>query len=438
MVRMVPGVALTGKARAVLGVLLLALSSACSDGAGSDDARKPDTDRAAIHVDRPSALADERIRVRVSGLGAHDRVTVTAGARDQRGQPWGARGQFTADGDGELDLDDTAPARGRPYAKPDSMGLMKEMLPQRGPGVKMIGSGDAFSYHPPSPSEQRSYQVRLTVTKDGRQLAGRTVERRWLTEKVRHRKLTVARDKVDGEMYTPPAGERRRPPVLVFGGSEGGNSGEYAAALLAARGHPALSLCYFRCGKGSGRPNAINMIELGYFTHAAGVLGREPGADPERLAVMGNSRGSEIAQLLAQRRPSVFRDVIAYAPSDKVNGPYLAGASGRAAWADRGRPVPAGPIALDRVRGKVLAVAGGNDKMWGAAGAARTISGQRNARGERHERATYPRAGHHVNWFPYGQPGQEGGADGSIVATSEADQAARQDSWAKVLKLLGH
>ncbi|MFC4492729.1 acyl-CoA thioesterase/BAAT N-terminal domain-containing protein [Streptomyces ovatisporus] len=428
----------TGKARAVLGVLLLAFAAACSDGAGSDDARKPDTGHAAIHVDRPEALADERIRVRVSGLGRHDRVTVTAVARDQRGQPWGAQGDFRADGSGELDLAEAAPAGGRPYAKPDSMGLLKAMLPQRGPGVKMIGSGDAFSYHPPSPAEQRSYDVRLTVTENGKQLAGRTVERRWLTEKVRHRKLTVAEDRIDGEMYTPPAGERRRPPVLVFGGSEGGNSGEYAAALLAAHGYPALSLCYFRCGKGSGRPDAINMIELGYFTHAARVLGREPGADPGRLAVMGNSRGSEIAQLLAQRRPSVFRDVIAYAPSAKVNGPYLAGPSGRAAWADDGRPVPAGPIPLDRVRGTVLAVAGGNDKMWGAADAARSIAARRNADGRRHQQATYPDAGHHVNWFPYGQPGQEGGANGSVVATSAADQVARQDSWAQVLKLLGH
>jgi dienelactone hydrolase len=432
-------VATTGKARAAFGaLLLLAATAACSSGEGSDDARKPDTDHARIHVDRPAALADEQIRVRVSGLGRQERVTVAASAKDQHGHPWSAKGRYASGPDGELDLTRQAPAGGRPYKKPDSMGLLEAMLPQRGPDVRMIGSGDAFSYHPPSPAEQRSYDVRLTVTKDGRQLAGRTIERKWLTERVRHRKLTVAKDKVDGEMYTPPAGATRRAPVLVFGGSEGGNSGEYAAALLAARGHPTLSLCYFRCGEGSGRPNAINMIDLDYFTRAARLLARQPGADPGKLAVMGNSRGSEAAQLLGQRRPSVFRDVIAYAPSAKVNGPYLAGSSGRAAWADGGRPIPAGPIRLDRVRGTVLAVAGGNDKMWGAAGAAREIAAQRNAQGQQHQQVTYPKAGHHVNWFPYGQPGQEGGADGSVVTTSGADQVAREDSWARVLKLLGH
>jgi pimeloyl-ACP methyl ester carboxylesterase len=434
----VPGVERTRKAGAALAALLmLAASAACSDGGGgSDDAAKPGGDRVAIEVNRPVALADQDVRVRIAGLAAHDRVTVTAYAKDRRGAPWSAEGDFTADAKGGVDLDRQAPRADRPYAKPDSMGLLGAMLPRKGPVKKMIGSGDAFSYHPPSPAEQRSYGLRLTVSKDGEQLAERTLERQWLTGKVRHRKLTVAQDKIDGEMYTPAESDRRRSPVVVFGGSEGGNSGEYAAALLAAHGHPALSLCYFRCGKGSGRPDAINMIDLDYFTHAARVLAREPGADPKRLAVMANSRGSEVAQLLGQREPAVFRDVIAYAPSARVNGPYLAGASGRAAWAEKSTPVPAAAIPLDRVRGTVLAVAGGNDKMWGSAESARAIAAQRNASGVRHQQLSYPKAGHHVNWFPYGQPGQEGGANGSVVTTSVADQAARQESWRRVLKLL--
>ncbi|SCK27730.1 acyl-CoA thioesterase/BAAT N-terminal domain-containing protein [Streptomyces sp. WMMB 322] len=331
----------TPKARAGFAALLMLATAACSGG-GTDDAARPDDDRAAIHVDRPVALADQDVKVRIGGLGARDRVTVATQAVDQRGQRWSARGDFSADARGRIDLEKQAPLGRRPYAEADSMGLFGAMLPTSGSGVRKIGSGDAFSYHPPSPAEKRSYEVRLTVSRNGKHIADRTVTRQWLTSKVRHRKLTVARDRVDGEMYTPPKGEHRRAPVLVFGGSEGGNSGEYAAALLAARGHPAMSLCYFRCGKGSGRPDAIDMIDTSYFLRAARVLAREPGADPDRLAVMGNSRGSEIAQLLGQRHPRAFRDVIAYAPSAKVNGPYLAGPSGRAAWAERGRPIPAG------------------------------------------------------------------------------------------------
>lgn len=414
---------------------MLAASTGCTGG-GSDDARRPGGDGVAIHVDRPVALADQDVHITIDGLGARDRVRVAAHAVDRRGQPWGAHGDFTADAHGRIDLDEQAPQGRRPYAQADSTGLFGVMLPTAGRGVRMVGSGEAFSYHPGAPAAKRSYRLRLTVSENGKRLAGRTLTRQWLTGDVRHRRLTVAEDGFDGQLYTPPKGGRGRAPVLVFGGSEGGNSGEYAAALLAARGHPALSLCYFRCGAGSARPNAINMIDVDYFVRAARVLAQEPGADPRRLAVMGNSRGSEIAQLLGQRRPDVFRDVIAYAPSARVNGPYLAGTSGRAAWAEHGTPIPAAPIRLDDVRGTVLALAGGNDKMWGSAEAARAIAAQRNASGESHRQVTYPKAGHHVNWFPYGQPGQEGGADGSVVTTSGSDQAARKDGWARVLRLL--
>lgn len=447
---MVPRMARIRKAPTHFAALLLLTATAACSGGGSDDVRKPEpaggtagssAGGPAVHVDRQEALADRDLAVRIDGLDPRAKVTVSAQAVDQQGQPWRSEGRFTADGRGRIDLGEQAPHGEKPYEKADATGLLSTMLPVGGKGVRKVGSGDAFSYHPKAPAQQRGYRVRLAVDEAGgreRRLASRTLVREWLPEGAHHRKLTVARDRVDGELYTParPKGAERKAPVLVFGGSEGGNSGEYAAALLAAHGHPALSLCYFDCGKGSERPRGIDMIDTGYFLRAAKLLREEPGADPEKLAVMGNSRGSEIAQLLGQRHPSVVRDVIAYAPSAVVNGPYRAGPSGVAAWAEKGRPIPAGPIRLDDVRGTVLAVAGGNDKMWGSAKAARVIASQRNASGTRHTQVTYPKAGHHVNWFPFGQPGQEGGADGAITPTAAADQEAREESWPKVLKLL--
>jgi dienelactone hydrolase len=426
----------TGKVRAVLAALLvLAATAACSDESGGTDAQQPKKQhrQPSIEVDRPDALADQAVHIRVGGLVAHEEVTLGLSANDQRGQPWGARGQFTADAHGGVDLDATAPRGGRPYAKAAGMGLFNAMLPRGGPSAKAIGSGNAFSYHPPSPAKQPGYALKLTLSHAGKPLATRTLTRRWLRPGSEHRRLTVARDHADGELYAPPKGSPRKAPVLVFGGSEGGNAGEYAAALLASHGHPALSLCYFRCGSGSGRPNGIDMIDLRYFTHAAHILARQPAADPRRMAVLGNSRGSEAAQLLGQRYPGTFRNVIAYAPSSKVIGPYPAG---RAAWADGGKPIPTGPIPLNHVRGSVLAIAGTNDKMWGSAASARAIAAQRNASGARHREITFAGAGHHVNWFPYGQPGQDGGADGNVDSTSRADQLARMKGWPRVLSLL--
>lgn len=475
-VRRLPGVAHNQKARAAFAAfIMLAGATACSDTSGKAEpgaGKDKDKDKASIRVEHGDALADGPTGIEVTGLEPGQRVTIAAHARDQRKLPWASQGDFTADPEGVVDLAEAAPRGGKPYERADSMGLLSTLLPVDDKASKVVGSGKSFSYHPAAPALDRSYKVRLTVsetagggagkgernaeqaveaetgdagkearaggTKAGEEIADRTITRRWLADGVRHERLTVEKDKVDGELYTPPKGSAKRAPVLVFGGSEGGNSGEYTAALLASRGHPAMSLCYFDCGEGSGRPGAIEKIDLGYFTRAAAILGKEPAADPGKLAVMGNSRGSEVAQLLGQRHPGLVRDVIAYAPSAKINGPYSPSrpAKGPSAWAEHGKPIPAGPISLDKVRGKVLAVAGGNDKMWGSAASAELIAKQRGASGKKHEQMTYDGAGHHVNWFPYGQPGQEGGADGNVMGTSSADQNARADSWPRVLKLL--
>ncbi len=403
-----------------VGIVVAVGVSGCADS-GDGPAKPVGKHGARLTADRTTALADEQVEAKLSGLGARTRVSVDARATDRDGHAWTSRLARTADRKGRVDM------------TKDTARLMSGMRPTGGRAAKLRGTGTTFSYHPGPPGTQRAYTVRLTATArsgkhKGERLAARTLTREWLTKGTTHRKLTVAKDKVAGDLYLPAKGAgRKKAPVLVFGGSEGGNAGTYTAALLASHGHPAMSLCYFRCGAGSGRPNAIDMIDLDYFTRAGRLLREQDGADPSRLTVMGNSRGSEAAQLLGQRRPSVFRDVVAYAPSSKVNGPYLAGS---VAWADHGKPVPTGPIPLDKVRGTVLAVAGGNDKMWGSAASANDMA----AHGAK--KLVYPDAGHHVNWFPLGQPGEEGGQNGAVAPTAEADQAARADSWPKVLKLL--
>ncbi|GAA2635834.1 hypothetical protein GCM10009863_60400 [Streptomyces axinellae] len=415
-----------------VGIVAALAMSGCADGGKDDGGSKPVAKHGARLTAEPTtAPADEHVGARLSGLGSRTRVVVEARATDRGGHPWTAELTRTADRGGRVDL------------TKDTAGLLSGLRPTGGAAAKLRGSGTTFSYHPGPPGTQRSYKVRLTATAlsgkyKGRRLAARTLTREWLTKGTTHRELTVKKDKVAGDLYLPAKGSasgsgsgsgsgREKAPVLVFGGSEGGNAGTYTAALLASHGHPAMSVCYFRCGSGSGRPNAIDMIDLDYFTHAGRILRAQDGADPSRLTVLGNSRGSEAAQLLGQRRPSVFRNVVAYAPSSKVNGPYR---GGTVAWADHGKPIPTGPIPLNHVRGTVLAVAGGNDKMWGSAASARDMA----ARGAK--KLVYPDAGHHVNWFPLGQPGEEGGRNGAVSATAKADQAARADSWPEVRKLL--
>jgi pimeloyl-ACP methyl ester carboxylesterase len=204
--------------------------------------------------------------------------------------------------------------------------------------------------------------VRLAVKAGSRTVAERQLTRTWASSGVHRRTLTVAHDKLNGELFLPPTGGPRRAPVLLLGGSEGGVASPLSAGLLASRGHPTLALCYFNC---QGRPKNLVGISLEYFASAARLLRTQAQADPQHLAVIGASRGSEAAQLIAQYYPDLVDNAVVYMPSRNTNGAYYQGCfscgRGQAAWTRKGRGLQLIPIPLNHVRGTVLAIAGGED-----------------------------------------------------------------------------
>ncbi|MEW1549881.1 acyl-CoA thioesterase/bile acid-CoA:amino acid N-acyltransferase family protein [Streptomyces tsukubensis] len=403
-------------------LLLVAGCGGNGDGDGGREVR--------IGVDKPRAAADEPVRIRVTGLAAGQEVTVTSQATDYAGTAWTGRAVFTADGAGAVDLTRARPSAGT-YSTADGMGLFWSMNPGQ-------GRADESWFVSRWPEDQAGYEVRLAVHAAGERLASRVLTRTWLAEGTTHRLLTAAREGVHGALYLPPAGAPRRSPVLSFGGSEGGMGDKYAAALLASRGHPVLVLCYFNC---ADRPGTLKGIALEYFATAARLLARESGRGPGQVDVIGYSRGSEAAQLLAQHYPDLVDDVVVYAPSHRANPGFPDGKA--PAWTKGGRPVPYGPLPLGRVRGTVLAIAGGADGLWPAAASARSIGGQRGASGERHRALIYPHAGHGVGTHPYTPAGlrfRNPLVERELMmgGTRQADAQARTDSWRQVRALLGN
>ena len=107
--------------------------------------------------------------------------------------------------------------------------------------------------------------------------------------------------------------------------------------------------------------------------------------DPSRLAVMGASRGGELALLLGATFP-MLRAVVAYAPSHVVWSEIAFGfRRRRSSWSHKGRPLPfvdmqlpmgsamaarvldSNPdavIPVERINGAVLAVSGMEDTLW--------------------------------------------------------------------------
>jgi dienelactone hydrolase len=385
---------------------------------------------ATITVDPPVALADQAVHLRVSGLRPHERVTVSSRAADYQDALWHGEATMAADGDGVVDLDRSAPGSGS-YGGVDGMGLFWSMRPP-------TGDADHASFYPRYPSLAGSFEVTLTVSAAGRPIASRTVRRQWISAEVTHRALDPGADRVAGELYLPPAGAPRRPGVLLIGGSEGGISGRYDAALLASHGYPALAVGYFGL---PGLPGTLTDIPVEYFVSAARLLAAQPQARPDAVVVCGYSRGSEAALLLADAHPELIRGTLLYAPNDTV----WPGLPQGDAWTSGGVPVPQGDIGVAHVRGSVLAVAGGDDRLWRSTAQARRID-QRLAEAPHpvsRQLLAYPEAGHAVGTFPYLPIGVyaqvkigTSPVDLTLGGTRAADEAARRDSWPKVLAWL--
>jgi dienelactone hydrolase len=107
------------------------------------------------------------------------------------------------------------------------------------------------------------------------------------------------------------ATKERRPGVLVVGGSDGGVPLR-SAAWLASRGYAALALAYFRY---EDLPAKLEVIPLEYFEHALIWMTQRPEILGNRLAVMGTSRGGELALQLGSMFPRIGA-VRAYVPAN--------------------------------------------------------------------------------------------------------------------------
>jgi acetyl esterase/lipase len=275
-----------------------------------------------------TGLADGPVAIDVRGLGAGERVTLHARWTAFGGHPWTSTTPLRARADGTIRL------RGLQAARP-----LWAMRPV----------GAAFEHPFFLPPARGPSTAAFALTADRRTLARATLPRRITPPSLRGRRLTLRHDGLVGVLYTP-RGRTRRPAAVVFGGSEGGNGMLDAAAMLAAHGYPALALAYVGA---PGLPSQLVDIPLEYFARAVRVLRRSPHVDPARVAVMGDSRGGELALLRAATFPTLIHGAIGLVPSASV---YPAPAAELRAWTLHGRPLPLAAIAVERITGPVLTV----------------------------------------------------------------------------------
>jgi hypothetical protein len=268
-------------------------------------------------------------------------------------------------------------------------------------------------------------------------------------------------------------------PVVVLAGS-GGGLPETQAGLLASHGYPALAQGIFDY---KDLPSTLREIPLETFRAGAEWLKRRTGA--QRVAIMGTSRGSEGAGLAASYFPDEFSAAIVYVPSHLTNGAFGPGITDVvAAWTYAGKPLAADRgetdsnnagdaahseeppgfigtpyylktwsdpavsaavgIPYERMRGPLLAIAGGADEMWPSFIGAEQIRRRftEHGKADQVEVHIYPGAGHMVSRVGTGGPlssfvfhpvAKDFEATGGLP---NANCEGSFDAWEKVLAFL--
>lgn len=428
--------------------------------------------RAQIEIAPNPAFIDEEVPIRVHGVAPGARVTLRAEVNDDAGRMWEARGTYVADAAGSVDVANHESLDGT-YRGCDAMGLFWSMK------LEAAAHGGRATFRKDSPAPDI---VALTAEVAGQTIATCKLERRWLAPgtKVRDAGEDANEEGVAGRLFIPP-GSEPHPVVIVLGGSGGGYDLD-KAAVLARHGFATLSLAYFGL---PGLPSWLHRVPLEYFARAIVWLERQPEVDERRMGVLGISRGAELALLLSSTFPEI-RAVVAYAPSavawgsggrDKATGEIIP------CWTRGGEAIPFAPLPLrgfmarsavpvallrrpvkfrnlfraalrnreavtraqipvERTRGPILLISGGDDHVWPASHMAEMICARLRARNFSHsvEHLHYPKAGHELR-YPFlpttARTTRPAGLKFAIFfgGTTEADAEAQKGAWQRTLAL---
>ncbi|MGO9606773.1 MAG: acyl-CoA thioester hydrolase/BAAT C-terminal domain-containing protein [Candidatus Binataceae bacterium] len=309
--------------------------------------------------------------------------------------------------------------------------------------------------------------INLSVEMDGHPVADSQLVRRFM--KAGDVREEVREDGLVASFFHPAGGPH--PGIILLGGSGGGLAEDHPA-LLASHGYAVLSLGYFAM---AGLPRDLMEIPLEYFERAIAWMRRQHAVRADKIAVIGASRGGELALLLGATFSEITA-VVAYVPSGVVWPGIGGSAEPRSTWTRGGQPVPfiepapqdpsvwnkrpvamtpwflesmknrasaeRAAIAVERINGSVLMFSGTDDQMWPSLNLADFAVQRMMERKFPHpyEHVSYAGAGHFIR-FPYTPVISEifhpvVKTPMALGGTAEANHIANLDSWRRCLSFL--
>ncbi len=394
------------------------------------------------------ALLDEPVAIVLEGFRPDATVTVTASCDSADGSGrWQSTANFRAGSSGRIDLRHDSPSGGTYGTDADGMGLLWSMQPPA--GVKT-----AFAL----PKNLDPLKVSLAAETVGKRVAETTIVRRQIAARGVRRE-PIHDGALVGELFSPDD-MKDHPAVLVLGGSEGGVE-EDIPALLASHGFTVFSVAYFGV-----EPLPKNLVEVPIETvgHALEFLLKQPCAAKGGAALLGTSRGAELALLAGTLFPKQVKAVAALVPTTVVFAglEFGRGPVDKSPWTFENKPLPyitfatwekylaskddalieAATVPVERLAGPVLLLAGADDKL-GLSGPMSDLAWQRLQHAKRpygDEKLSYPAAGHLIGipYLPTVNTSQMETPYGVLDfgGTWEANARAAADSWTKLLEFL--
>lgn len=234
-------------------------------------------------------------------------------------------------------------------------------------------------------------------------------------------------------LYLPDC-QHKCPVVLLVGGSGGGiDWQDYMGEILARNGVAAIAVAYFAMER---LPRELEQIPLEYFQGVIAYARSHRSLNPDRIGVAGNSKGAELALLLASHDPAI-RAVVAFAPSSVVWQSLPSSVAWdrsadqrprRSSWTFKGQPLAFVPyaaatssesladmyrrslnqrdlaqraaISVERINGPILLLSGKQDTTWPSSLMGDMVVRQLRERafGFSYEHIAYDDAGHMIAW----------------------------------------
>ncbi|WP_374607486.1 acyl-CoA thioester hydrolase/BAAT C-terminal domain-containing protein [Thermomonas sp.] len=164
----------------------------------------------------------------------------------------------------------------------------------------------------------------------------------WVVERFDTETLPLRHGQVDGELFARDGG--KRPLIVGLGGGEGGNAWasdrwKPQRERFLDQGYALLALGYF------GTPNSpekLDRISLDGVHAAIVEASKDPRVDGRCVAIIGGSRGAELALLLASHYPDIHA-VVAIVPGSAVF-PALTDAMTTGGFSLHDKPLPFVPM----------------------------------------------------------------------------------------------